>query len=178
MTDAGAFGEPLDPRFTGREVSEFSELVLFVWATAQLVGRTLQDLNEVDDLDEEVRAAIPGIHARVPVRTVQLIGQILGGEHADALRRHGLADGDPEWRFKFAEFLTSAAEADRVRRESDDDPAARPGAIRRILSKVKHPLRAANVILRSLSSAVPGGGAFTEIKDGVEAVIDRVTAEG
>jgi hypothetical protein len=43
------------------------------------------------------------------------------------------------------------------------------------LNKIRHPLKAANVVLRSLASALPGGGAFNEIKDGVEAVVDKVT---
>jgi hypothetical protein len=171
MADVGGFEQPPEQPISQFGPAEFSELIEFMWLTGGLVIWTLDYLSDLGNLDQEVRDAIPGVRARVWPKVLQVIGQILGGEHADALRRHGLANGDPEWEFKYAVFRSALAHA-ATGEEPDDDPETRRG---RFFDKVRHPLKAANVILRSLASALPGGGAFNEIKDGVEAVVDKAT---
>jgi hypothetical protein len=173
MTNVGGFTPPPEQPISQFGPAEFSEVIEFVWLTGALVIGTLTYLSEVDDIGDEIRTAIPGVQARVWPQALQVIGQILGGEHADALRRHGLINGDPEWIFKYAVFRSALADA-APGPTLDDDPETRRVKIRDFLGKIRHPLKAANVILRSLASALPGGGAFNEIKDGVEAAADKV----
>jgi hypothetical protein len=96
MADVGGIAPPPEQPIGQFGPAEFSEVIEFVWLTGALVIGTLNYLVEVEELAEEVRDAIPGIQERVWPQALQVIGQILGGEHDDALRLHGLANGDPE----------------------------------------------------------------------------------
>jgi hypothetical protein len=170
-------GEPPNQLFRAG-ASEFTGLVQLIWDTTRLIDDTLQALLELGTpdevmLDEGIRQTIPDVRAQVPERSLEVIGQILGGEHADALRRHGLADGDPEWAFKAAIFDSGLGGSGPLAERDDRTQES----IRRFLDRVRRPLRAANVVLGSVASALPEGGAFHEIKDGVESLVEEVMDE-
>jgi hypothetical protein len=176
VSDAGGFGDPPNELLQAG-ASEFTGLVRFIWDTTWLIDATLEALFELDMLDRGIHQTIPDLRVQVPERSLEVIGQILGGEHADALRRHGLADGDPEWAFKSAIFASGLRDAQETLAERDPTSDTHQRWIRRFLRRARHPLRAANVILRSVASALPGGGAFNEIKDGVESLVEEVLDE-
>jgi hypothetical protein len=173
VSDAGGFGEPPNQLFLRAGASEFTELVQLIWATTGLIDDTLEALDEPGMLDEGIRQTIPDVRAQVPERSLEVIGQILGGEYADALRRHGLADGDPEWAFKSAIFASGLGGSEPLPERDHRTQES----IRHFLDRVRRPLRAANVVLGSVASALPGGGAFHEIKDGVESLVEEVMDE-
>lgn len=188
MSDSTSFDEPVDgfdDRIDHRLVDpldDFTELIAFTWVTHQLIDFVLDRLMQLEELDTQIAATIPALKEQLPKRTVQLIGQLLGGEHADELNRHGLSDGHPEWQFKYAVFQAALRDLSLEASALVVEAAATgvqpdQGRLKRLLQKVRHPLKGANVILRSLAAATPAGGAFNEIKDGVEAAVDKVTDE-
>jgi hypothetical protein len=89
----------------------------------------------------------------------------VGDRLRSSFRSHGLADGDAEWQYKSAVYGSL--------RERYAERSARPSSVRQRPSRIRHPLKAANAILKSPAAAIPGvGGALAELKDSTEAAID------
>jgi hypothetical protein len=151
----------------------FAGLRVFVQESSTLIESALGQLMDVSDLDDGLGASIPLAREAVRARSRDVLAAIESGDFDSALNDHGLADGTPEWEFKFAVFRASHR---RYNELTANDAGA--GGVRGLLSSLRHPLKSINVILRSVAAAIPGvGGALTELKDGTEAAVDLYAGE-
>jgi hypothetical protein len=157
----------VQPGTAGRS---FTELVQFVTDCSGLLTRVITELSLFRPMTTECRVTLDeGLLTIVLDTERALLLQIASHDFDRGLGNHGLANGDPDWRFKkFAYY--SALEALEI--QAPHRPVTTGGKRRRFRS-VKLVFSPANVILRSVADSIPGaGGEFKDVKDDLEATLD------
>ena len=155
---------------TGPAGRSFSELVQFVSDCSGLLTRVITELSLFRPMTTERRFPLDEELLTIVLESeTTLLRQIASHDFDRALGHHGLANGDPAWRFKKFAFY-SALETLEI--EAPKRPVTTRRKKKRFRS-IKMVLSPANVILRSVADSIPSvGGEYNEIKDGVEATLD------
>jgi hypothetical protein len=148
----------------------FTELVQFVSDCSGLLTRVITELSLFRPMATECRVTLDEDLLTIVLDTeTALLRRIASHDFDRVLGNHGLANGDPAWRFKkFAYY--SALET--LETEAPQRPVTTSGKRRRFRS-ITLVFSPANVILRSVADSIPGvGGEFKDIKDDLEATLD------
>jgi hypothetical protein len=150
---------------------QFSELIAFIRHSAELLIKAIHLILRFGVKNAALRNAMTELDSVVRSRSDELITSVLSHDYDDELERHGLSNDSPDWRFKFAGYQAAVETFEDL----DVDESSPLRRVRKALNPIKTVLGWMNVALRSIASAIPGvGGAYNEIKDGVEAAIDTV----
>jgi hypothetical protein len=150
---------------------QFSELIALLRHSAEFLNKTIHLILRIGVKNEALRNAMTELDSVVRLRSDELITSVLSRNYDGELERHGLSNDSPDWQFKFAGYQ-AAVEAFEDLGVDESGPLRK---LRKALNPIKTVLGWMNVALRSIASAIPGvGGAYNEIKDGVEAAIDTV----
>jgi hypothetical protein len=148
----------------------FTELVQFVSDCSGLLTRVVTELSQFRPMATERRITLDEHLLTIVLDSeTTLLRQIASHDFDRMLGNHGLANGDPAWRFKKFAFY-SALETLEI--EAPQRPVTTGGKRKRFRS-IKLVFSPANVILRGVADSIPGiGGQFNDITDGLEATID------
>jgi hypothetical protein len=152
----------------------FSELMALIRDSSSFLQRLVKYLRVLGKRDEAFVAALEGFETLVVDRSTALLAEIASGRADDDLTAHGLANDSPDWRFKNSLYKLSRADFEK----SAELTSGRFQPLRKLMHVAKSPLHCLNVVLRSVTSAMPGvGGAYGELKDGAEAAVDLAVAQ-
>lgn len=155
----------------------FDEAQQIVRRTGDLLARALEELQNSPAPPHLSQAALGAFYS-IHVRFEEVVDAIPSGEYDDALREHHLEDGDPDLNFKSAVFHEALS------RFSGNEGATFVAAYdppwwARWARLLARPLRAGDVILKSVLDAIPGVGAgLDEIKGATETALDLLSDTG
>lgn len=171
MTDVPGFEPIARPEGDG----SFTELKGVLNDAAVFVPNTLEQITDLADAPTELRDAVRATQQAIPPAIRRLVAEVESGLYDTALRRHSLGDDDPAWRLKYVGYRLSRARVEQRARESR---LSGQEGVRSYLRWSRRPLQWLNVILGSLSEAIPvAGGVAKELKESGEAAIDEALDE-
>ena len=147
----------------------FSEMLALLRHSAGFLKWVIEILASMSIQDRQLAHALDAIPAVVDSRSRALIDAILSHDFDESLAQHGLDNESLDWQFKFAGYKAALETTE----ELDVSPDSSHRKRRKGLKKAQIVLKWLNVPLRSIAAAIPGvGGAYNEIKDGVEAAVE------
>ena len=147
----------------------FSQMLALLRHSAEFLRWVIEIVRSMPIEDQRLAHALSVMPGVVEDRSRDLINAVLSHEYDDALADHGLDNESFDWQFKLAGYQAALERVDELNIAAGDSRRRK----RKGLKKVQTVLKWLNVPLRSIAGAIPGaGGAYNEVKDGVEATVD------